>query len=85
MQVIDSIVWAFRHKERNVADMGLNLLLEMLASFDSSEAATAFYQTYYMQLVTEIFAVMTGAPTGCALADVKLVGGCFGLSEEGGS
>ena len=28
--VIDSIVWAFRHTERNVAEMGLNLLLEML-------------------------------------------------------
>ena len=67
-----------------MADMGLNLLLEMLASFDSSEAATAFYQTYYMQLVTEIFAVMTGAPDGCALGDVELVGGLFGLFAKVG-
>ena len=58
--VIDSIVWAFRHTERNVADTGLNLLLEMLSMFDKSEVATQFYQTYYMSLVREIFAVLTG-------------------------
>lgn len=43
-----------------MADTGLNLLLEMLAMFDKSEVATQFYQTYYMSLVREIFAVLTG-------------------------
>ena len=28
--------------------------------FESSNVATQFYQTYYMQLINEIFAVMTG-------------------------
>lgn len=60
--VIDSIVWAFRHTERNVADTGLNLLLEMLAIFDKNEMATQFYRTYYLNLVRELFAVMTGDP-----------------------
>lgn len=60
--VIDSIIWAFRHTERNVADTGLNLLLEMLSMFDSSNMATQFYPTYYMSLTRELFAVMTGAP-----------------------
>lgn len=58
--VIDSIVWAFRHTERNVADTGLNLLSEMLTMFDKSDVATQFYQTYYMSLIREIFAVLTG-------------------------
>lgn len=31
--VMDSIIWAFRHTERNVAETGLNLLLEMLTNF----------------------------------------------------
>ncbi|BDA47056.1 Exportin-1 [Coccomyxa sp. Obi] len=57
--VIDSIVWAFRHTERNVADTGLNLLLELLVMFSRSDYATQFHQTYYLQLVQEIFAVMT--------------------------
>lgn len=57
--VVDSIVWAFRHTERNVADTGLCLLLELLVQFGSSEAATHFHQTYYLQLLREIFAVLT--------------------------
>jgi exportin-1 len=31
--VMDSIIWAFRHTERNIAETGLNLLLEMLKNF----------------------------------------------------
>ncbi|KAK9798116.1 hypothetical protein WJX73_000475 [Symbiochloris irregularis] len=57
--VINSIIWAFRHTERNIADTGLNLLLEMLVMFERSKYATQFHQTYYMTLIQEIFAVMT--------------------------
>ena len=28
--VVDSIVWAFRHTERNVAETGLDLLADLL-------------------------------------------------------
>ena len=49
--IIDSIVWAFRHTERNVAETGLNLLLDMLNNFSTSDFATQFYQTYYLQLI----------------------------------
>ncbi|PKA48667.1 hypothetical protein AXF42_Ash018484 [Apostasia shenzhenica] len=36
--VMDSIIWAFRHTERNIAETGLNLLLELLKNYqvDSS-------------------------------------------------
>eukprot|EP00798_Chlamydomonas_sp_ICE-L_P000521 gene521-1934_t len=57
--VVDSIVWAFRHTERNVAETGLNLLADMLLKFAQSECATQFHQTYYLQLMQEVFAVMT--------------------------
>uniref|UniRef100_A0A7S0WF70 Importin N-terminal domain-containing protein n=1 Tax=Chlamydomonas leiostraca TaxID=1034604 RepID=A0A7S0WF70_9CHLO len=57
--IIDSIVWAFRHTERNVAETGLNLLQDLLAQFSACDLATQFYQTYYLQLIQEIFAVMT--------------------------
>ena len=50
-----------RLQERNIADTGLNLLLEMLVMFERSEYATQFHQTYFLMLVREIFAVMTGA------------------------
>lgn len=57
--VIDSVIWAIRHTERNIADTGLHLLLEMLSMFSASDAATAFHQAYYLQLLREIFAVLT--------------------------
>eukprot|EP00976_Prorocentrum_cordatum_P005271 104585-Prorocentrum_minimum.AAC.1 len=41
--VIDSVIWAFRHTERNVAEMGLNLLLEMLQVTSPQINVTSFY------------------------------------------
>lgn len=57
--VVDSIVWAFRHTERNIAETGLNLLLEMTKMFQISEFCNQFHQSFYLSLIQEIFAVMT--------------------------
>lgn len=57
--VMDSIIWAFRHTERNIAETGLNLLLEMLKNFQSSEFCNQFYRTYFVTIEQEIFAVLT--------------------------
>ncbi|XP_022861573.1 protein EXPORTIN 1A-like [Olea europaea var. sylvestris] len=57
--VMDSIVWAFRHTERNIAETGLNLLLEMLKNFQASEFCNQFYKTYFLTIEQEIFAVIT--------------------------
>eukprot|EP00899_Mesostigma_viride_P028462 jgi/Mesvir1/8800/Mv02704-RA.1 len=56
--VMDSIVWAIRHTERNVAETGLNLLLELLNSFQTSEFANQFHQSYFLMINQEIFAVL---------------------------
>ena len=42
--LVDAVVWAFRHTERNVAETGLNLLLDLLQAFERSPAAALFYQ-----------------------------------------
>ncbi|KAL8534748.1 hypothetical protein ACS0TY_010689 [Phlomoides rotata] len=57
--VMDSIIWAFRHTERNIAETGLNLLLEMLKNFKASEFCNQFYRTYFLTIEQEIFAVLT--------------------------
>lgn len=44
---------------------GLNLLLEMLQSFQHSDFATQFHKTYYLNLMQETFAVMTGGFSEC--------------------
>ncbi|XP_019420983.1 PREDICTED: protein EXPORTIN 1A-like isoform X1 [Lupinus angustifolius] len=57
--VMDSIIWAFRHTERNIAETGLILLLEMLKKFEVSEFCNQFYQSYFLTIEREIFAVLT--------------------------
>ncbi|CAA6668710.1 unnamed protein product [Spirodela intermedia] len=57
--VMDSINWAFRHTERNIAETGLNLLLEMLKNFQASDFCNQFHRTYFLTIVQEIFAVLT--------------------------
>ncbi|XP_043695175.1 protein EXPORTIN 1A [Telopea speciosissima] len=57
--VMDSIIWAFRHTERNIAETGLNLLLEMLKNFQASEFCNQFHRTYFLTIEQEIFAVLT--------------------------
>jgi exportin-1 len=59
--LMDSIVWAFRHTERNVAEVGLALLLDLCSSFSESPYATSFFSAYYATLVREVMAVMTDA------------------------
>lgn len=56
---IDSIVWAFKHTMRNIADTGLLILKDLWINIQSSEAATAFYKTYLLSLLKDIFAVLT--------------------------
>ncbi|KAG5376706.1 hypothetical protein IGI04_041302 [Brassica rapa subsp. trilocularis] len=57
--VMDSIIWAFRHTERNIAETGLNLLLEMLKNFQHSAFCNQFFRSYFVQIEQEIFAVLT--------------------------
>lgn len=57
--VMDSIIWAFRHTERNIAETGLNLLLEMLKNFQASEFSNQFHRSYFLMIEREIFAVLT--------------------------
>lgn len=57
--VINSIVWAFKHIEKNVADTGLQILLELLNQVENTDAANDFYQKYLMLIITDVFAVLT--------------------------
>eukprot|EP00455_Lapot_gusevi_P017975 TRINITY_DN1972_c0_g1_i12.p1 TRINITY_DN1972_c0_g1~~TRINITY_DN1972_c0_g1_i12.p1 ORF type:complete len:629 (+),score=223.65 TRINITY_DN1972_c0_g1_i12:149-1888(+) len=57
--VIDSIVWAMKHLERNVAETGLNILYELLKNVEFSEISGHFYQKYFMSLLNDLFVVLT--------------------------
>jgi exportin-1 len=71
--VVDSIVWAFKHTERNVAETGLEILLELFEHMSKhSDVAQGFYQAYLLPLVQDILAVMTD----------RLHKSCFGLHVQ---
>jgi len=59
--VIDSIVWAFKHTERHVSETGLNILLELLYNVNLAgpEVSSAFYKTYFLPLLQDVFYVLT--------------------------
>ena len=58
--VLDSIIWAFKHTMRNVADTGLNILYKLLENIGNEETVMqSFYQTYYTDILQHMFSVVT--------------------------
>jgi len=57
---MDSVVWAFKHTMRNVAEIGLNILLTLLQKFAAHDkAGPQFFNTYFLDLMQHIFSVVT--------------------------
>lgn len=58
--VLDSIIWAFKHTMRNVADTGLQILYQLLLNIEQHEqAGQSFYQTYFTDILQHVFSVVT--------------------------
>lgn len=58
--VVDSVVWAFKHTERNIAETGLEILYELLMNVGRTPSvAQGFYRQFLLSLIQDILAVMT--------------------------
>lgn len=58
--VVDSVVWAMKHTERNIADTGLEILHELLLNVGRTpNVAQGFYQQFLLSLIQDVFAVLT--------------------------
>jgi hypothetical protein len=60
--VLDSVIWAFKHTMRNVADTGLNILFQLLqnvAGQENNASSQSFYHTYYTDILQHMFSVVT--------------------------
>ena len=58
--VLDSVIWAFKHTMRNVANTGLNILYQLLQNITQvDEAAQKFYQMYFTDILQHVFSVGT--------------------------
>jgi exportin-1 len=58
--VVDSIVWAFKHTERNIGEMGLEILYDLLQNLGRApQVSQGFYQMFLLPLVQDIIYIMT--------------------------
>ena len=58
--VVDSVAYAMKHTERNVAETGLDILFELLQNVDRHpHVAQEFYQSFLLLLLQEVLYVMT--------------------------
>jgi len=59
--IVDAVVWAFKHTERNISETGLEILEKLLQNVSASPDSFAqnFYQTYYLPLLQDILVVLT--------------------------
>ncbi|KAK6636151.1 Exportin-1 [Polyplax serrata] len=84
--VLDSIIWAFKHTMRNVADTGLEILLRLLQNVEQHEqTAQSFYQTYFTDILQHLFSVITDSSHASGLTlHAKILAHMFSLVESGG-
>ncbi|KZV88566.1 hypothetical protein EXIGLDRAFT_651045 [Exidia glandulosa HHB12029] len=61
--MMDAIVWAFKHTTRDVADIGLNITVELIEAFAERDQETAnqFFLSYLLSLLQDILYVLTDA------------------------
>uniref|UniRef100_A0A915ARK8 Importin N-terminal domain-containing protein n=3 Tax=Parascaris univalens TaxID=6257 RepID=A0A915ARK8_PARUN len=59
--IVDAVVWAFKHSMRNVAEIGLDILKDMLSQFaiyPDRVKAHAFYKTFYVEILVHVLTVV---------------------------
>ncbi|XP_052767819.1 exportin-1-like [Mya arenaria] len=83
--VLDSIIWAFKHTMRNVADTGLDILYVLLQNVANEEnAAQSFYQTFFTDILQHIFSVVTDSSHTAGLTmQATILAYMFSLVERG--
>lgn len=81
--VFDSIVWGFKHTMRNVADTGLSILFQLLQNLEQHpQAAQSFYQTYFTDILMQIFSVVTDTSHTASLqSHAQILAHMFSLVE----
>ena len=58
--VVESIVWAFKHTERNISETGLEILFELIHKMGSEkDIAQGFFQQFLLSLIQDIMGILT--------------------------
>jgi exportin-1 len=57
---VDSILWAIKHQEPGIAEIGLTTLINLIANLgNNKDALSHFFSLYLMQICKDIFVVLT--------------------------
>ena len=57
---IDSIIWALKHDQPELADLGLDAMTELINKVASVESiSNDFFQHYFIKILEDIFFVLT--------------------------
>jgi exportin-1 len=62
--VVDSVIWAFHHQERKIADIGLKMCSDLIINVSRLPAehqgiSNAFVQAFFLQILSSVFDVLT--------------------------
>jgi len=57
--VINAIIWAFKHTERNVAETGLTILLEFIQNIQNSPYVDYFFRLFFKLVLNDLLSVLT--------------------------
>jgi exportin-1 len=59
--IIDSIIWATKHQERNISETGLQMIKELNINIQKSNVKTlnTFYQNFFISLIHTVLLVLT--------------------------
>ncbi|RKO87879.1 CRM1 C terminal-domain-containing protein [Blyttiomyces helicus] len=84
---LDSIVWAIKHTMRDISDIGLTIVLEILTNINAHPDASivnAFYSAYFLSILQDIFFVLTNAfhKSGFKL-QIMILGHMFATVDSG--
>lgn len=57
---IDSIIWAFKHDQPELAEIGLQAMSELITQVAfNQDICNPFFKTYYMSILQDTFYVLT--------------------------
>lgn len=81
---IDSIIWAFKHEQPELAELGLSAMSELITQVSFKyEVCNPFFKTYFMPILQDTFYVLTdGTHKGGFQLQIEILKKLFSLIEE---
>lgn len=81
---INSIIWAFKHDQPELAELGLSAMSELITQVSFKfEVCNPFFKTYFMPILQDTFFVLTdGTHKGGFQLQIEILKKLFSLVEE---